>query len=41
MWKIQGRVDLTKLISGQVDLKYEDRLNECGLTNLETRILMG
>ena len=29
----------TKLIPGLRDLSYEERLKECGLTTLETRIL--
>ena len=31
----------TKLIPGLRDLRYEQRLKECGLTTLETRILRG
>ena len=37
--KIQRRA--TKLIPGLRDLTYEERLNECGLTTLDTRILRG
>ena len=37
--KIQRRAP--KLIPGLRDLTYEERLNECGLTTLETRILRG
>ena len=31
----------TKLILGLTDIRYEDRLKECGLTTLETRSLRG
>ena len=31
----------TKLIPGLRDLRYEDRLKECGMTTLETRRLRG
>ena len=31
----------TKLITGLRDLRYDDRLKECGLTTLETRRLRG
>ena len=37
--KIQRRA--TKLIPGLRDLTYEERLNECGLTTLETRRFKG
>ena len=37
--KIQRRA--TKLIPGLRDLIYKERLQECGLTTLETRILRG
>ena len=37
--KIQRRA--TKLIPGLRDLRYEERLKECELTTLETRILGG
>ena len=37
--KIQRRA--TKRISGLRDLRYEERLNECGMTTLETRRLRG
>ena len=37
--KVQRRT--TKLITGLRDLSYDDRLKECGLTTLETRILRG
>ena len=36
---IQSRA--TKFILGLRDLRYEERLNECGLTTLETRRLRG
>ena len=37
--KIQRRA--TKLIPGLRDLRYEEQLNECGLTTVETRRLKG
>ena len=37
--KIQRRT--TKLIPGLRDLRYEERLKECGLTTIETRKLKG
>ena len=37
--QIQSRA--TKLIPGLKYIAYEERLNECGLTTLETRILRG
>ena len=38
-WKIQMRA--TKLIPGLRDLRYEERLKQCGLTTLEMQRLRG
>ena len=37
--KIRSRA--TKLIPGLIDIRYEERLKECGLTTLETQRLRG
>ena len=37
--KIQRRA--TKLIPALIDLRYEERLKECGQTTIETRRLRG
>ena len=31
----------TKLIPGLIDLRYQERLKECGMTTIETRRLRG
>ena len=39
--QIQRRARASKLISGLKDLRYEERLKECGLTTVDMQRLNG